>query len=263
MSSLPLSSEPIAERPPSSRLPPGPAPTDSSASDKSSLRRAGILLLLALAIGCAYLFNPPPVQVAQSGVVMDLPVFVGDYFGKQGEITPIELTLLPKDTEFARRFYDDSHGHEINCSIVLSGAEQRSIHRPEACLVGQGWTIVGQEDVPMQLQSGHSLVVRNLTVERQVVTQDNQHVTVRGLYVYWFVGDKITTPSHFTRILLSNWDRVINNRAHRWAYVSMFSIVTDNLRPDGLSTDATKAMIVDFIKQIVPTFQKTEMPPAS
>jgi hypothetical protein len=214
-------------------------------------------------VGMAYFFNPPLTLQAQSGVVMSLPVFVDSYFGKQGEITKVELDLLPKDTEFARRYYDDSHGHQINCSIVLSGAEQRSIHRPEACLVGQGWTIVGQQDVPIQLESGHPLVVRNLSVERQVVTPDNQHVTVRAFYMYYFVGDNITTPSHFTRILLSNWDRVVHNRAHRWAYVSMFSLITDNLRPDGIGADETKAVLVDFIKKIVPTFQKSEMPAGS
>jgi hypothetical protein len=142
----------------------------------------------------------------------------------------------------------------------LSGIEQRSIHRPEGCLVGQGWSIIDQENIPVQLPSGHQLVVRNLSLKREVIGQNNEIVTVRAFYMYWFVGDNITTPSHFIRILLSNWDRVVHNRAHRWAYVSVFSLITDNLRPDGLNADQTKTLLTDFTKQIVPTFQISEMP---
>ena len=225
------------------------------------LWRAGVVLLLAAVVGFAYWFSPPLNIQPQAGVIMDLPDFVGQYFGKKGAISQVELDILPKDTEFARRYYKDNQGNEINCSIVLSGAEQRSIHRPEACLVGQGWTIIGQQNLPIALLSGHNLVARKLTLERQAVGPNGEPVTVRAFYAYWFVGQNVTTPSHFIRILLSNWDRVVHNRAHRWAYVSVFSLITDNLRPDGLNADQTQALLVDFTKQIVPTFQINEMPP--
>jgi hypothetical protein len=224
------------------------------------LWRSGVVLFLAVMIGLAYWFNPPLTIQSQAGVVMDLPVMVGDYVGKKGEISQVELDILPADTEFARRYYDDSRGHEINCSIVLSGAEQRSIHRPEACLVGQGWTIIGQENIPIPLPSGHQLVARKLSLERQVPNPSGGTVAVRAFYVYWFVGENVTTPSEMERVLLSNWDRVIHNRAHRWAYVSVFSLITDNLRPDGLDPGQTQQLLVNFAGQIVPTFQISEMP---
>ena len=222
--------------------------------------RSIVILLFAALAGLAYFFNPPLNVLPQSGVVLDLPILVGDYLGKPGAITDIEHRLLPKDTEFARRLYTDSYGHQINCSIVLSGAEQRSIHRPEGCLVGQGWTIVGQDNIPIDLISGHKLVARKLSLERQAVATDGSHITVRAFYIYWFVGQNVTTPSHFTRVLLSNWDRVVHNRAHRWAYVSVFSLITNNLGPNGLTADQTQAVLVDFVKQAVPTFQISEMP---
>jgi hypothetical protein len=230
-------------------------------SDLVPLWRSGVVLLLAALVGLAYWFNPPLTVQPQAGVVMDLPILIGDYFGKQGEITQIEHDLLPKDTEFARRYYEDSQKHQIICSIVLSGAEQRSIHRPEACLTGQGWSIVGQEYIPIPLASGHKMVARKLTLERQVAGQNNEQVTVRAYYMYWFVGQKVSTPSEMERVLLSNWDRVVHNRAHRWAYVSAFSLITDNLSPDGLNAGQTQALLVDFTGQIVPTFQISEMPP--
>ena len=227
---------------------------------KALLWRAGVILLLALLVGLAYLFNPPLNVQAEPGVVMNLPVMIGDYYGKPGEISKVELDILPKDTEFARRYYEDGRGHQVNCSIVLSGAEQRSIHRPEACLVGQGWTIIGQQNIPIPLLSGHPLTARQLTLERRVPTPDGGSATVRAFYDYWFVGQNVATPSEMQRVLLSNWDRVVHNRAHRWAYVSVFSLITENLRADGLNADQTRSLLTSFATQIVPTFQISEMP---
>jgi EpsI family protein len=224
------------------------------------LWRSATLVGLALFMGLAYVFNPPPDLLPQAGVVMELPVIMGDYLGKPGAITPIEYSLLPRDTEFARRYYDDGHGHQINCSIVLSGAEQRSIHRPEGCLTGQGWTIVNQDTIPIPLTSGRTMETRRLTLERQVVGQNNEPLTIRAYYVYWFVGQNVTTSSEVYRVLLSNWDRVIHNRANRWAYVSVFSLITEGLEPNGLDPGQTETMLKDFTRQIVPTFQISEMP---
>ncbi len=225
------------------------------------LWRSAVILIVAAVIGMTYWFNPPLDVEPRAGVVMDLPVIMGDYLGKLGEITQVEHDILPKDTEFARRYYEDSQGHQINCSIVLSGAEQRSIHRPEACLQGQGWTIIGQQYVPIPLLSGHKLTGEKLTLERRVTDPKTGNVIpVRAFYIYWFVGQNVTTPSEIHRVLLSNWDRVMHNVAHRWAYVSVFSLITDNLRPGGENAEQTQDRMVDFSKRIVPTFQISEMP---
>ncbi|MCE0522941.1 MAG: EpsI family protein [Methylacidiphilales bacterium] len=234
-----------------------PAPGDLGTV---SLWRCLVLLLLAIVVALAYWFNPPIDIQSQAGVVMNLPVLIGDYYGQEGVISDAEHLILPKDTEFARRDYEDGQGHQIICSIVLSGAEQRSIHRPEACLVGQGWDIIGQEYVPMPLASGHQLVARRLTLERREPDQNGGSVVVRAFYVYWFVGQNVATPSEMQRVLLSNWDRVVHNRSHRWAYVSFFSLITDDLQPNGLNADKTQALLADFARQIVPTFQISEMP---
>lgn len=234
-----------------------PAPDDLG---RVPLSRSVVVLLLALAVGLSYWYNPPLNVKPQAGVLMDLPVIVGDYFGKPGEITEAEHNKLPKDTQFARRIYDNGQGSQIECSIVLSGAEQRSIHRPEGCLVGQGWTNIGQKEIPIQLASGHPLIAEEITLEREVPDPNGGVVSVRAFFDYWFVGKDVTTYSEMWRVLSSNWDRVFYNRANRWAYVSVFSLITDNLRPDGLDADQTRTVLVDFTKQVVPTFQISEMP---
>jgi len=259
-SSSPFSAS--ATAPIGKEIPPGAQiPVNPNDSSQVPLWRCAVVLFVTAVVGLAYWFNPPLDIQSQAGVVMDLPVIVGDFFGKEGAITDVEHNLLPKDTEFARRFYTDSHGNQIECSIVLSGAEQRSIHRPEGCLTGQGWTIVGQDNIPIPLVSGHNLVARKLTLERHVTDPNGGGtVTVRAFYVYWFVGQNVTTPSEMQRVLLSNWDRVVQNRAHRWAYVSVFGLISDNLRENGLGPEQTQDLLVDFTKQIVPTFQISEMP---
>jgi hypothetical protein len=241
----------------------GEIPLPSTGKSIPAAWRSGMLLLFTALVCLVYWFNPPLNVQPRAGVIMDLPVFVGDYFGKKGEITKVELAILPKDTELVRRYYADNAGHQISCSIVLSGSEQRSIHRPEGCLEGQGWTITGQRYLPITLLSGHKLTARELTLQQRVTAPNGDIVTIRAFYVYWFVGDKVTTPSEIKRVLLSNWDRVIHNRAHRWAYVSFFSMITDNLQPNGLNPQQTEDLLVDFTKQIVPKFQVDEMGPAS
>lgn len=211
----------------------------------------------------AHLLNPTPLIPSKAGVVMHLPGFVNvgsGFVGENAEVTEPERRILPKDTEFARKNYRDLPlRDEIFCSIVLSGAMQQSIHRPEVCLVAQGWSIANQEDVPIQLDSGHRLTVRNLTIKK-VYSFDQKQVTLTDYNMYWFVGENTTTPYHFMRIFLSSWDRIVHNRAHRWAYVTVSSPITKNLYSNGLDAGQTKALLISFIKYVVPHFQKSEMP---
>jgi hypothetical protein len=234
------------------------------------LWRCGVIFALALIMLAMSWINPSKDIPQQSGIVMTLPSIVdvpladrsnAQFYGLKAPISDGELGILPSDTELLRKQYEDVRGHEsILCTLLLSGAEQRSIHRAEVCLPGQGWTIVGQGNLPVHLASGRDLVVRNLTIQRDVVSQNGEHHTVSAFFMYWFVGENLTTPSQFMRVFLNSWDRIFHNRAHRWAYIMVTSPVTDSYRPDGLNAAQTQAMMTNFIRQVVPSFQKSEMP---
>jgi hypothetical protein len=56
-----------------------------------------------------------------------------------------ERDLLPGDTVVLKKRYVDADGHTIFVSIVMSGRERASIHRPQVCLVGQGNEIVDSD----------------------------------------------------------------------------------------------------------------------
>jgi EpsI family protein len=199
-------------------------------------------------------------SVSKAGVVMNLPVFVGPYIGDPIEPSLSEKTILPPDTEFERRIYHGLAGEEINCGIVLAGGQKRSIHRPEVCLEGQGWTIPIGEKIAINLKSGRSLSVMKLTIRRPVELMTGEKKELRQLFLYWFVGEGRTTADHFERILLTSRDRVFRNINHRWAYVTVSSVVTCSVNPDGKDDAETLAMLKDFIREIVPTFQKSELP---
>jgi len=259
---------------PSTTTPPGQSEaslplftSDTPLMGEIPIWRSGIILGLAVMVTVVYLISPPVYLPSEAGVLMALPEQIkisdvngGHFFGSEAPVSEVEHRLLPKDTEFARKNYDDFHDHEVFFSIVLSGVQQYTIHPPEVCLVAQGWSIVGQEDVPIHLASGHKLTVRNLSLQRDAIDAQERHRLVKAYYMYWYVADDLTTPSHTARNWMSSWDRVVHNRDHRWAYVIAMSAITQTIRSDGLNAEQTRNMLTSFIRQIVPTFQKNELP---
>ncbi len=246
---------------------PSAAAHTTSSPNPIPLWRSGTVVGFACLLFVVFLVTPPVYLPSQAGVVMSLPETVdvsgidgGHFFGNEAEVTDVEHRMLPKDTEFARSNYDDFHDHTVFFSIVLSGVQQYTIHPPEVCLVAQGWNIVRHDDIPIRLASGHQLMVRNLSLERDAINANKQHLVVKAYYMYWYVADNITTASHATRNWISSWDRVVHNRDHRWAYVIAMAPITQSIRPDGMSADQTRDMLTNFIRQIVPSIQKSELP---
>jgi EpsI family protein len=230
--------------------------------------RGTLVAGLAVAILIVELLSPPIYLPSEPGVVMDLPDEVklsgidgGHFYGSVAQVSDAEHRMLPKDTEYARKNYDDFHDHQIFFSIVLSGLQQYTIHPPEVCLTAQGWNIVKSEDFPVRLDSGHPFTVRKLTIERNDLGQDGVLRLHRAYYMFWYVTDGITTASHLERNLRSSWDRIIHSRDHRWAYVIAMAEITGTPQDSGgMDADQTQQMLAAFIRQIVPTFQKSEIP---
>jgi hypothetical protein len=224
--------------------------------------KSGTVLLLGMAVWLFSWAKPVPVMKPQAGVIMHLPGYVAagsGFLGENSEETQPERTILPADTGFLRKIYRDFPGpSEIVCTIVLSGAMQQSIHRPEVCLKAQGWKITNEENLTIRLKSGHLLTVRNLTTRR--APADGTGAPQTRYNMYWFVGENTTTASHLVRVFLTSWDRIAHNRAHRWAYVTVAAPITQGLRPRGLDAPQTQALMVEFIRAIVPDFQRNEMP---
>ncbi len=220
--------------------------------------RVWALTALCLATALACHFSGSADTQAEPGVVLDLPLAVPGYTGYPEPISEAELTQLPKDTEFARKKYLSPEGQTIVASIILSGSDRRSIHRPELCLPGQGWTIRGGAVEPVSLASGRTLDVMALDLSRPLQNDAGQRRTLESLYLYWFIGADKVTPHHWQRIFLTSWDLAFRNVAHRWAYVIVHTLIPSSVREGGADKTQTLDSLKKFTASIVPYFQKSE-----
>ena len=227
-----------------------------------------MVLVIAVAIAAACWLSPEPRIGDDCGVVMSLPARVGVFAGRAGEVSKQERDTLPSDTQIARMVYQAGSAKDgvdvVTASIVLSGAERRSIHRPEVCLTGQGWSLLGAQTIPVRIGGNQQLMVRDLFIEKPVTAKDGTRQIVRAHYVYWFVGSEATTPSHWTRMWLSARDSILRNVNHRWAYPAMMAVVTDSLKSDDggerrRTADETLTLITNLIRELAPAFQKSLM----
>jgi hypothetical protein len=226
--------------------------------------RVGVIVLGLVIVTVVVCWLIPPASTGdETGVVMDLPDTIGSLEGVKGEISQAELAILPPDTEFARKTYapfivpNDDSINRILCSIVLSGREKRSIHRPERCLPGQGWTVIDSRVIDVPLASGHPLKVTALHLRRPVL---NGTRMLESWYLYWYVGRKVSTPYSAVRVLLTNWDLIVHRTNQRWAYVIVSKPITAGFETSGLNSAQTLQQLKDFIRVSVPYFVKSEMP---
>lgn len=222
-------------------------------------RTVTLLVLSAAAIWLSHR-SAPPQLLPEAGVVMNLPTLVGEYWGTEEPVSPSELALLPGDTEFAKKIYQDLSGNTLTAQIVLSGGEKRSIHRPEICLPAQGWSIQSGEVIPVKLDNGRELEVMKLTLQRPIEVAPGEFRNLKSYFLYWFIGKDSTTPYHWARLAKTNWDMVVHKLQHRWAYVIVSAPVLEGFRTGAKSDQQTLDMLKNFLRQAVPKFQITEMP---
>jgi hypothetical protein len=187
-----------------------------------------------LRIQMAYKLGDPGVQVVQeplydentnlvANISVALPKELPGYVSIPMAINRLELNMLPPDTVFGRRAYKADDGWATMLSVVLMGTDRTSIHKPQYCLLGAGWSIEGEEviDVPMWRPELEKVKVMKLTCSRQVRTTDGKYTTVRGLYLYWFVADGVSTPHHFERMWMMGKHLVTTGELQRWSYISV------------------------------------------
>src|SRR5208337_3763291 len=136
---------------------PRPAGIPGSPGDRAHPAVAAVAAAAILAVAAEALFLGRHVArqpLGSAGVALapdglnpaELPAFLGsDWMGSSVAPTAVERAVLPPDTGYSTKLYVSREGpnRQVLLSIVLSGRDRTSIHRPELCLVGQGWTIDG------------------------------------------------------------------------------------------------------------------------
>jgi EpsI family protein len=182
-----------------------------------------------------------------------LPTFIGtEWIGRGAEVTAVEREILPADTGYARKSYVAvaNPAQRVFVSVVLSGKDRTSIHRPELCLVGQGWSIEGATrerfSYPGRAEAAFGATV--LRVRREVVTARGR-VAVPELVAYWFVDSERVVATSGGRFWRDAWNRLAHGRPDRWAYVLVQTGATDR-------EAAALARMQAVLAGTLPAFQK-------
>jgi len=219
-------------------------------------KRLLVLLTVLLAgLSCIYLL-PKHSGSQPVGIVLELPDYIGQWYGVSTAVTQKEKDVLGRETEFCRKLYSNGLGDQIYVSIVLGGQDMNtSIHRPERCLPAQGFTIVDSriETIPLSPQP---LSVTRLHDVRPIGKPGEQSLSEYSLNYYWFVGCTETTPSHTSRNLIDIRDRLLQGYNQRWAYVTVMSPITKSLTKFGRSEKETDNLIKGFIQQLLPLIRR-------
>ena len=186
-----------------------------------------------------------------------LPDVVGGWSGgEQGRLTDDERSVLPPDTDGARRSYTNATGRSIFCTVVLAGRDVTSIHRPEVCLTGQGWKLEAAQTERVDLPSLPQGILRisRINSGKTIRWPNGKEAQMSVVFVYWFVGKGRTTPYHWQRIWWTTVDRVLHGRNQRWAYF-LFDMVApmDRTGTDPrIGQDEAMQQIRGFIRDFYP-----------
>ena len=152
-------------------------------------------------------------------VLCDAPeaklVEIAGYTSAPVEVSEAERHVLPNDTGFDKRRYEDKDGNGFQVSLVIGGRSKSSIHRPELCLPGQGFQMMS----PRTVESDG--------VEWHLVTLARGAVPACGFAYTFFNQEGYRTSSHLRRIFRDVWDRSIRGRIDRWVMVTVFSPSAD------------------------------------
>ncbi|MDZ4816766.1 MAG: exosortase-associated EpsI family protein [Verrucomicrobiota bacterium] len=211
---------------------------------KENLSYLGVILLLVGTILVVKLTGEVKNDMV-SPVRVPLPATIGSFVGREIPVSDIEKKVLPEDTLLSKKLYTDPRGLQIFVTAVVSGAEARSIHRPQYCLPGQGWNIGDEMILPIGAGS-NSFQVTRLTAERNDILNLNQKVTRKLVDLYWFSGHGRSTAKHWKRSLWSTTDRLFQGVNQRWAFISIFGEVTAQYHPSGLDEAATTKLLSEF-----------------
>jgi len=227
---------------------------------KASGYLAPAAAFLALCLGLFFLCQKTPLTdtVPEAGVIMALPQQVGEFSGTTTAPSLAERNVLPKDTEMVRMVYADPGGDRIVASIVLSGGAKQSIHRPEVCLPGQGWSVLSAETLVIDPLIGKRFRVMDLRLVTEIQTGPGERRNLEAHYFYWFIGKDMVTPFHYVRLFHNSWDRVFRRVNHRWAYAAVMSEVTSGFAPGGKDGPQTVRMLKEFTAQLAPRFLRRE-----
>lgn len=187
-----------------------------------------------------------------------LPENVSDFTSQELKQNQVTLDTLPKDTSFGQRIYQSPDGLGIQLSVVLMGTDRTSLHKPQICFSGQGFSIDRTEvvEIPIALPQPYDLPLIKLGLTRRADGAETN--TGAAVCLYWYVADGVISadPSALRRMWLSSKNLVRTGELQRWAYVLCYAPC-----PEG-GEQKTFERMTTFLAEAVPQFQLHPSTPA-
>lgn len=244
-----------------------------------------LFVIAALAVAAwALVYKTGVANSDEAGIVLHLPEQVGEWRGadilfcpnrdcggqyfsaqledpttcpkcgaKLGNMNWAERSMLPADTGLVRKYYArEGNLDGLHATIVLSGDDRSSIHRPQVCMTAAGNEIDKERTIRIPLAGrDHPLEVMVLDMVKTYPRPDGTPAALYSYYAYWFVGKDRETASHLERMFWMGYDRVFRGISHRWAYIALAGA-----RLPG--SDAHLQIIADFASQLHPALLRPE-----
>ena len=226
---------------------------------KQIIKSVVVVVLVAVTAGLCYKF-PNAATDPSTGLELVLPETLPGHAFYDREVSALERKWLPSDTGMLKRVYypknsktqEEAHLNSVSVTLILSGSDQRSLHRPEVCLVSQGWTVTDHTVKKLEI-NGKSLRVKDLHLEMQQLQADDSLKKIQAHYVYWWVGSKISTHDSMQRALITAKENMFHNRNTRWGYPSILTMVN---REKGESREIAQQRAYEFIENYGSVFLK-------
>ena len=246
---------------------------------RTSVLGPRLFVAAALAVAAwALAFKTGVANTDEAGIVLELPAQVADWTGigllfcpnrncgaqflegqledptvcpkcgaTLGNMNWAERSLLPADTGLVRKFYQRPGGRDaLHATIVLSGDDRSSIHRPQVCMTAAGHEIDRERIIRIPLEGrSEPLDVMVMDMSKTGAGPDGAPSQYLSYYAYWFVGKGRETPSHIQRMVWMATDRIFHNVSHRWAYIS----VSGGRDPE---TEEHREQIKAFVRDLYP-----------
>jgi len=218
-----------------------------------------VVILTVITVFLCYKF-PNAATDSRTGLELVLPESIPHHISYEREISDLEKKWLPSDTGMLKRVYypqdavsaADAMSRSVSATLILSGSDQRSLHRPEVCLVSQGWTVKHYTVVPLKI-NGKVLKLKDLHLEMMQMQPDDTLKKIQAHYVYGWIGSKTSTHDTLQRALISAKENMFYNRNTRWGYPSVMTYV--RLDEGEARTEAQKRAY-DFYEEYGETFLK-------
>lgn len=234
------------------------------------LRRRLIISLVLVTLGLGSILFLPKVGLQDAAIYEAFPPRVGGWTGREGKANEKEKEQLDKNTDFRKMFYQrESPNHmfvqdTVDATMVLSGDDMNnSIHRPERCLLAQGFKNITPTTIEVDVGAEKPLKVTRLHFLRPLTDKDGKYIgkDLPAIMYYWFVGADFITNSHYGRTLYDIKYRLVTGTNQRWAYISLQSSYGELLRNWDMAPNSeaeTDALMQDLISKTFFPIHKTE-----